>query len=112
MQRLDMQPCEQKEAIALINAKLDSRDATFSDMKVRQVEIAADVAHVKQRIDNGLSHKVSETHSMLLELKPKIAEHDDLYKRVKDAGWAMAYVFCGIMLCVAGWAVKSGMNIK
>ena len=106
-----MQPCEQKDNILKIQDKLDSRDAVLTVLQVKQAEIAGDVAHIKGRIDNGMSETLKEIHQVIIELKPKVVEYDDLYRRVKDAGWAMAYVFGGLTLGVIIWAVKSGMKI-
>ena len=106
-----MQPCEQKDTIIEIKHKMESRDAVLSTLQVKQAEIAGDVAHIKSRIDNGMSATLKEIHEVIIELKPKVVEYDDLYRRVKDAGWAMAYVFGGLTLGVIIWAVKSGMKI-
>ena len=105
-------PCEHLDKIKEMGTRLNEGDKMLTDLRVKQVEIAGDVSHIKTRIDNGMSHTLAEIHEVVIKLQPQIAEHADLYKRVKDAGWALAYIFFGVVCCVIIWAVGKGANIK
>jgi hypothetical protein len=49
---------------------------------------------------------------MLTELKPKIAHHANVIKRIEDGGWALAYGFVGVIALVVIWSIAHGFTLK
>jgi hypothetical protein len=84
----------------------------FGDIKLIIAEVKGDVSHIKSRIDNGMSKTISEIHDMLTELKPKIAHHANVIKRIEDGGWALAYGFVGVIALVVIWSIAHGFTLK
>ena len=111
-----MQPCEQKEEIMQIRAKLDSRDTVLATLQVKQAEIGGDVSHIKTRIDNGMSHTIADIHKQLTELAPIIQHHADIVRRIEDFGWLISrWVITGLTITVLGliiWAISKGFVPK
>jgi hypothetical protein len=83
----------------------------FSDIKITVTEIKGDVSHIKSRVDNGMSKTIEEIHNMLIEMKPTIAHHQDIIKRIEDAGWALAYGLIGAIVVVVIWAIAHGAKV-
>lgn len=111
----DMQPCEQRDEIAAIKKKLDDRDSMLMELRVKQAEIGGDVAHIKTRIDNGMSHTLQRIDMNLMEIKPVIAHHSDIVKRIEDIGWLWSrYSGIGLIALLLGlivWAITNGFNV-
>lgn len=89
-----MQPCEQKDTIDAIKKDQTVDRGMIHEMRVTQVKIEADVAHVKSRIDNGMSATLKEIKDYFLEFKGTVKHHEDVINRLEDIGW---------------WAVKIGL---
>jgi predicted nucleic acid-binding protein len=111
-----MEPCAKADEIHEIKLKLESRDSALTEMRVKQVEIAGDVAHVKTRIDNGMSHTIARIDANLTALKPVIEHHADIIKRIEDFGWLISrWLGTSVVLGLLGviiWAITKGFVPK
>lgn len=111
-----MQPCEQRDEIKRINDKLDSRDAVLTSLQVKQADIAGDVSHIKQRIDNGMSTTIARMDANLTSLKPVLDHHADIVKRIEDMGWLVSRITLSFIICsligVIIWAISKGFTPK
>ena len=106
------EPCSEKENIDKIWDKLESRDEILRTMQIKQAEIAGDISHVKTRIDNGMSHTIARIDANLIEIKPVIAHHANIVKRIEDFGWLISrWLGTGLIVCLLGlivWAIGKG----
>jgi hypothetical protein len=93
-----------------------SKEAVLTTLQVRQAEIAGDVQHIKQKIDNGITHSIQRIDENLINLKPIIEHHADIVKRIEDFGWLISRtVTSGILAVLAGlviWAIGKGFMPK
>jgi hypothetical protein len=112
-----VEPCEQKDNIAKIQAKLDARDEVLAEMRVKQVEIqgqiglvGADIAHVKGRIDNGMSHTIANLNTLLTKLEPVIDHHSSIVKRIEGIGWTLATGLILTLVAYLGWGIAHGFK--
>lgn len=84
----------------------------FYQLRETQIKIESVVEHIKERIDNGMSHTLQEINEAMIELKPKIEHHSNIIKRIEDAGWWISksiLTFCFVILTgVAVWAIANG----
>jgi hypothetical protein len=87
-------------------------DDDITLLRVRQAEIGGDVAHIKSRIDNGMSETISDIHDNVTHIVPIIEHHSSVIKRIEDAGWGLAYVAGGLILGVVAWAIGKGFIPK
>jgi hypothetical protein len=96
------EPCSEKETLTIL--------------QIRQAEIAGDIAHIKSRIDNGMSHTIADIHAKLTELKPVLEHHSNIVRRVEDFGWLISrWVVTGIITTAVAlvlWAISKGFLIK
>jgi hypothetical protein len=106
-----VEPCEQKDNIAKIQAKLESRDEMLAEMRVKQAEIAGDITHIKSRIDNGMGHSISNMNIMLTELKPVIGHHADIVKRIEGIGWTLATSLIIALIAYMAWGISHGFKL-
>ena len=106
-----MEPCEQKDNIAKIQAKLDSRDETLGELRVKQAEIQGTVNHISGRIDNGMSHTIANLNSLLTKLEPVIAHHSDIVKRIEGIGWTLATSLIIALIAYLGWGIAHGFKL-
>jgi hypothetical protein len=93
-----------------------SKEAVLTTLQVRQAEIAGDVQHIKQKIDNGITHSIRRIDENLINLKPIIEHHADIVKRIEDFGWLISRtVTSAILAILAGlviWAIGKGFLPK
>ena len=95
------EPCVEKDTIEALKSSL-------ADIRVKLAETGGDVSHIKSRLDNGMSHTLSQVHLWLSELKPQIQHHASIVKRVEDIGW---WISKGLIIALIGlltWAVANG----
>lgn len=103
-----MEPCKQEENITKLFEFHDKKMEQLQNMEVRQVEIQGDIKHIKTRIDNGMSHTLSNLAETFAKLEPVIAHHASIVKRIEDIGW---WISKGLLLALIGvlaWAVANG----
>jgi hypothetical protein len=93
-----------------------SKEQVLTTLQVKQAEIAGDVAHIKTRIDNGMSHTIADIHSKLTELQPVIQHHANIVRRVEDLGWLISrWVVTGIITTAVAlvlWAITKGFLVN
>ena len=104
--------CTQKDNIQKIQEKLDSRDEVLAEMRVKQAEIGGDVAHIKTRIDNGMSHSIHNLNQLLTKLEPVIGHHSDIVKRIEGIGWTLSTALILTLVGLIGWAISRGFILK
>lgn len=80
-------------------------------MELRQVEIQGDVSHIKSRIDNGMSHTISNLNTLLTKLEPIIAHHDKIVNKLEDIGWWISKGLIGALIGVLIWAASHGWKL-
>lgn len=92
------------------------KEAVLTTLQVKQAEIAGDVGHIKQRIDNGMSATIKRIDENLIALKPQIEHHADIVKRIEDFGWLISRVACSSLLVlifgIIVWAITRGFVPK
>jgi hypothetical protein len=98
-----MEPCSKEEVI-------DSIKNSLSEMRVKQVEIAGDVSHVKSRIDNGMSHTIENIHRNLTDIVPIVQRFVTFETRINDLIWWGAKILTGVILCLIAWAIAKGFT--
>ncbi len=103
--------CTQKDNIQKIQEKLDSRDEVLAEMRVKQAEIGGDVAHIKSRIDNGMSHTIANMNALLLELKPVIGHHSDIVRRIEGIGWTLVTSLIIALIAYMAWGIAHGFEL-
>ena len=101
-------PCEQTKAIQDIHERLKQGDGDITALRVKQAEIAGDVFHIRQRIENGMSTTIKETHDLLVELKPKIEHHQSIVSRIEDVGWWISKSVLIMLIGLLIWAMGHG----
>ena len=88
----------------------------MTSLQIKQAEIAGDVAHIKARIDNGMSHTIQRMDGNLTKLMPIIEHHADIVRRVEDFGWLISRsLAAGLLVSVLGllvWAITKGFVPK
>jgi hypothetical protein len=93
-----------------------SKESVLTTLQVRQAEIAGDVAHIKAKIDNGITHSIRRIDENLVELKPIIEHHADIVKRIEDFGWLISrWVTTAVLSVLVGlviWAIGKGFLPK
>ena len=103
--------CTQKDEIANIQKKLDSRDELLADIRVKQAEIGGDVTHIK-RLDNGMSHSIANMNTLLTKLEPVIGHHADIIKRIEGIGWTLSTALILTLVGLIGWAITKGFKLN
>ena len=101
-------PCEQKENIEKLFTFHDDKMKQLHTMEVRQTEIQGDVRHIKTRIDNGMSHTITNLNNLLTKLEPVIAHHSKIVSKIEDVGW---WISKGLIIALIGvmiWAASHG----
>jgi hypothetical protein len=93
-----------------------SQQETLTKLQVRQADIAGDVAHIKSRLDNGMSHTIADIHEKVTKIIPIIEHHADIVKRIEDVGWLISrWVITGLaasLLALIAWAITKGFILK
>lgn len=111
-----MEPCQKANEIDAIQERLKDGDKALVELRVKQVEIAGDVQHVKQKLDNGMSTSIKRIEDTIIALKPIIEHHADIVKRVEDFGWLISRVAASSLLVIIFslivWAIAKGFVPK
>ncbi len=109
---MDEHECNQKDNIAKLFTFHDEKMAKLHDMENRQIQIQGDVTHIKSRIDNGMSHTISDMSKNLIALMPIIERHTALEKRIEDLFWGAVkgavWTVCLIILSFCIWGLTHG----
>ena len=109
------EPCSEKHNIDKLFDFHDEKMKKLNEMEIRQVGIQGDVAHIKTRIDNGMSHTIAKIDSNLTELKPIIEHHANIVKRIEDFGWLISrWVTTSLvvaLLSLLAWAIAKGFKM-
>jgi hypothetical protein len=109
-----MIPCEQVKEISDIKDRLKVGDCDIVTLRIKQAEIAGDVTHIKQKLDNGMSSSIARIDENLVALKPVIEHHATIVKRIEDIGWAISTsVTVMLVLGLLGvivWAITKGFR--
>lgn len=92
------------------------KEAVLTTLQVEQAKIAGDVAHIKARIDNGMSTTIKQIDANLTSLKPIIEHHADIIRRIEDVGWLISRyaIVTGLttVTCLVVWAISKGFTPK
>ena len=78
-----------------IQAKLKEHELKIQSADVKFVEIAGDVRHIKDRIDNGLSKTIYEIRQKMDEFVPLVRESSEWAGRFKQAIFYIAVISVG-----------------
>lgn len=105
-------PCEQTKVISDIHDRLRQGDGDITSLRVKQAEIAGDVSHIRERIENGMSVTIKDTHDLLVELKPKIEHHASIVARIEDIGWWISKSILIMLIGLLIWAMGHGYMPK
>ncbi len=104
--------CNQKDNIKKLFDFHDEKMTKLHEMEVRQVSIQGDVAHIKSRLDNGMSHTLADIHQTLTKLEPTIGHHADIIKRIEGIGWTLSTTLILTLVALIGWAVAHGFKLN
>jgi hypothetical protein len=104
-------PCEQKENIENLYKRAGANKEKLHEMEVRQVEILGDVKHIKERLDNGMSHTISNLDQTLTKLVPVIDHHSSIVKRIEGIGWTLATSFILALVAYLAWGIGHGFKL-
>lgn len=102
-------PCTEKDTIEAMRREQEADRRAMQDMRVTQVKIEADVAHIKGRIDNGMSQTLKEIKDYFNEFKGRVTHHHDVITRIEDIGWwAVKIGLAGAVVGGIIWLVNAG----
>jgi len=133
-----VEPCKQEAVIKRLNEGAEDRGQRLIKMEERQIGVmndlshlkarttslmdnqsaiekelikaSGDIRHVRERIDNGLSHTVKELHDASLRQEPMIMHHHKWIGRLEAACVAALYgvglLGCGVIV----WAITQGFK--
>jgi septal ring factor EnvC (AmiA/AmiB activator) len=92
--------CKQKHDTAdreteAIKAQLKEHELKIQSADVKFVELAGDVRHIKDRIDNGLSKTIYEIRQKMDEFVPLVRESSEWAGRFKQAIFYIAVISVG-----------------
>ena len=91
----------------------DGKERRNSDTRITDIEkniivVAADVVHIKDKLENGIFTTVNDIHLNLTKLIPVIDRHTALEKRVEDVFWWLIKIMITFIIGVIIWAVANG----
>ncbi|MDD3087745.1 MAG: hypothetical protein PHP89_04190 [Candidatus Omnitrophica bacterium] len=97
---IEKEVCKEKhEAISkdrdLTREQLKEHEEKLRLADIRYVELAGDVRHIKDRIDNGLSKTIYEIRQKMDEFVPLVRESSEWAGRFKQAIFYIAVISVG-----------------
>lgn len=92
--------CQQKRDMSdremeSIKKRLKEHEDKMQVADIRYVELAGDVRHIKDRIDNGLSKTIYEIRQKMDEFVPLVRESSEWAGRFKQAIFYIAVISVG-----------------
>lgn len=78
-----------------LHMQVHEHDEKLRDSDIRYAELAGDVRHIKDRIDNGLSKTTTQIKEKMDEFMPLVKESHEWANRFKQAVYYVAVVSFG-----------------
>ncbi len=99
----------------IIRAQIKEHEGKLREFDIRFVELAGDVKHIKDRIDNGLSKTICQIKEKMDEFIPLVKESSEWSGKFKQAVYYVAVISFGgglISLAFHFAAIIAGKVLK